>query len=70
VQCRRFVGYHFIQGNTVIVCLYVRLLKLRLQWACEFVSCHSNGDELSIHLGYSATSVGVWFEIFQYSVKR
>jgi len=68
MQYHRFVGYHFIQGNAVIVCLYIRLLKLTLQWACEFVGCRSNGDELSIRLGYSAISVGVWFEIFQYSV--
>lgn len=64
----RFVGYHLIQGNAVIVCLYIRLLKLTLHWACEFVCLRSNGDELSILLGYDATSVSVWFEIFQYSV--
>jgi hypothetical protein len=68
MQCHRFVGYRFIQGNAVIVCFYIRLLKLTIQWGCEFVSCRSSGDELSILLGYDATSVGVWFEIFQYSV--
>jgi hypothetical protein len=68
MQCHRFVGYHFLQGNAVVVCLYKRLLKVTLQWACECVGCHSNGDELSIHLGYDATSVGVWFEIFKDNV--
>lgn len=68
MQYHRFVWYHFIQENAVIVCLYIRHLKLTLQWACEFVSCHSSGDEPSILLGYDAASVGVWFEIFQYSV--
>ena len=52
----------------MIVCLYIRLLKLKLHWACEFVGCRSSGDELSVLLGYDAASVGVWFEIFQYSV--
>jgi len=68
MQYHRFVWYHFIQGNAVIVCLYIRLLKLTLQWAGDLVSCRGSGDELSIFLGYNAASVGVWFEIFQYNV--
>ena len=59
MQYRRLVGYHFMQGNAVIMCLYIRLLKLTLQWAREFVGCRSSGDELSFRLGYDATSVGV-----------
>lgn len=52
----------------MVVCLYMRLLKVTLTWACEVVGCRSNGDELSIHLGYDATSVGVWFKIFKDNV--